>query len=557
MFDAVIVGSGFGGSVMSYRLAQAGLSVCVLERGKAWPPRSFPRTPLQFKQALWDPSEGGHGLYHVWWFRNLAAVVSSGLGGGSLIYANVLLRKDERWFAETVDGRREPWPVTYADLERHYRSAEEILSPIPYPKHLRKTTPKTRAFVDAGNRLALEPFYPPLAITFSGEEQELGRPFGQPRENVHDAQRYTCRLVGECDAGCNFGSKNSLDFTYLAHARDLGAEIRTRQEVKAFERAPNGAFKVEVVDHGQYEEGHKREGSPPRYVLESKRLILSAGALGTPYLLLANRSQLPGISPRLGTRFCGNGDYVAFARRCRTTADGKRVPRTIEPTRGPVITAAIRIGDALDEDGHTGRGFYLEDGGYPQFGAWVSQLLNTPRVLASSRSIELKLLWKVLTNNPVRDLSFDLSELFGSREVSWGTMVLLGMGREVPQGRMHLRGGMLDIEWSRRVAKPYFDSVRSRMGELAEAMGGRLGDNVLSRYLKTVVAAHPVGGCPMGASHATGVVDPATGEVYGYPGLHVADGSVLPGPVGANPSLTIAAVADRFAEGILALEGRL
>src|SRR5207302_7663486 len=112
-------------------------SVCVLERGKAWPPGSFPRTPLEFKRALWDPSKGLHGLYDVWSFRGLGALVSSGLGGGSLIYANVLLRKDKRWFAEqTVDGVC-PWPITYEQLVPHYEAVERVLAPVRYPHRYR------------------------------------------------------------------------------------------------------------------------------------------------------------------------------------------------------------------------------------------------------------------------------------------------------------------------------------------------------------------------------------------------------------------------------------
>jgi len=129
-FDAVIVGSGFGGSVMAYRLAEAGRRVCVLERGKAYPPHSFPRSPYRLARNFWDPSEGFYGLYNVWAFQYLDALVASGLGGGSLIYANVLIRKDEKWFVkeDLLRGGYEHWPVTRADLEEHYDRAEKMLN---------------------------------------------------------------------------------------------------------------------------------------------------------------------------------------------------------------------------------------------------------------------------------------------------------------------------------------------------------------------------------------------------------------------------------------------
>ena len=156
-FDAVIVGSGFGGSVMAYRLAEAGLRVCLLERGKAYPPGSFPRSPYRMRTNFWDPSDGLHGLYNFWGFRGLDALVSSGLGGGSLIYANVLLRKDEKWFVkeDVLNGGYEYWPVTRAELDPHYDRVERMLRPQRYPFDLPPydETSKTRAFRTATERL--------------------------------------------------------------------------------------------------------------------------------------------------------------------------------------------------------------------------------------------------------------------------------------------------------------------------------------------------------------------------------------------------------------------
>ena len=115
-FEAIVIGSGFGGSVMAYRLAEAGLQVCLLERGKAYPPGSFPRSPYRMRESFWDPGEGLYGLYDFWSFHRIHALVASGLGGGSLIYANVLLRKDEEWFVkeDLARGGYEHWPLTRA-----------------------------------------------------------------------------------------------------------------------------------------------------------------------------------------------------------------------------------------------------------------------------------------------------------------------------------------------------------------------------------------------------------------------------------------------------------
>src|SRR5215469_4857402 len=127
-FDAVVVGSGFGASAAACRLAQAGRSVLVLERGRSYPPGSFPRSPRGLSRNLWDPRSGLYGMFDIWAFSGIESLVSSGLGGGSLIYANVLLRKDPAWFVDDSPGAPpRPWPVSYEDLAPYYEAAEKML----------------------------------------------------------------------------------------------------------------------------------------------------------------------------------------------------------------------------------------------------------------------------------------------------------------------------------------------------------------------------------------------------------------------------------------------
>ena len=134
--DAVVIGSGFGGSVTAYRLAEAGKSVILMERGHAYPPGTFARTPIEFAENFWSPADELYGLFETWSFRGLEGLVSSGLGGGSLIYANVLLRKDPEWFVHDSPlpgGGYENWPIGRGDLDRHYDAVEAMMTPAPNP----------------------------------------------------------------------------------------------------------------------------------------------------------------------------------------------------------------------------------------------------------------------------------------------------------------------------------------------------------------------------------------------------------------------------------------
>lgn len=554
--DAVVVGSGFGGSVAAFRLAEAGRSTVVLERGRPYPPGSFPRTPQEMGRAFWDPSEGLYGLFDVWTFRGLESVVSSGLGGGSLIYANVLLRKDERWFVteDPLPGNGyETWPVTRADLDSHYDRVEEMLGAARFPAQREPygQTRKTVALREAADRLGVAHQYPPLAVSFSprpGAEPGLALPIVEPAYgNLHDVPRRTCRLCGECDIGCNDGAKNSLDHTYLSAARHHGADIRTRCEVREIRPRSGGGYEVRYVVHDPALEGRRTNtASLPLRVITCDRLVLGAGTYGTTYLLLRNREHFGGFGPALGSRFSGNGDLLGLLRPDRDTES-----RAFVGSHGPVITTALRVGDEHDGDGCRGRGFYIQDGGYPGFVDWM---VETSRVAGvSRRALRFAARWLIgrLTDSPRSGLSAEMARLLGDGRLSAASLPLLGMGRDVPDGVMRLRGKYLDVRWTTRTSIEYFDGVRATMRELAQVLGARYADNP-TWWLRRVITVHPLGGAPMGRHPGEGVCD-SYGEVFGHPGLYVLDASAMPGPVGANPSLTIAALADRAADRLLAV----
>lgn len=556
-FDAVVVGSGFGGSVTAYRLAEAGKRVAVLERGRPYPPGAFPRTPRQMSQAFWDPPAGLHGLYDVWTFRGFDSIVSSGLGGGSLIYANVLLRKDEKWFVREdplPHGGYEKWPVSRADLDPHYDEVERMLgaNPFPFDSPAYSHSQKTIAMKEAAERLGLSWRLPPLAISFAskpGAEPGLGLPIADADYgNLHGASRRTCRLSGECDIGCNEGAKNTLDHTYLsaaASARPYGADIRTGCEVRDIRVRDGGGYELTYLEHDLEHEGKpvKRAALPSRKVT-CDRLVLAAGTYGTSFLLLRNRAGLPGLSPALGTRYSGNGDLLTFL-----LPGEKESHRSFGASRGPVITSSLRVPDAADGPPGTGRGFHIQDGGYPGFADWLMESTRVTQTML--RAGEFFVRWVLARRRawPDNRMGRELSRLLGDGRLSAGSLPLLGMGRDVPDGLMRLRRGRLDVHWTTATSMEYFERVRGTMREIADALGAGYLDHHMW-FARRIVTVHPLGGAPIGDHPAEAVCDPY-GEVFGLPGLYVADGAAVPGPVGPNPSLTIAALADRMSTRML------
>ncbi len=548
-FDAIVVGSGFGGAVMTYRLAEAGMSVCLLERGKPYPPGSFPRSPWEVGRNFWDPSEGLHGLFDVWSFRGLGGIVASGLGGGSLLWSNVVLRKDRSTF---VKEEGEYWPVTYDDLEPHYERHERMLkaTPYPYDQAPYDRTYKTKAMEHAAGRLDLEWFLPPLAVSFDPGD---GRPRpGEPiqgEENLHGRTRLTCLLCGECNVGCNYGAKNTLDFNYLSLAKlRHGAEIRTRCEVKTFAPRDGGGYTVDYVDHSDAAEGEQRSSPLPPRRLTADRLILSAGAFGSTYLLLRNRAAFPGLSDRLGTHFCGNGDLLTLAIKAREAGG----PRIVDPGYGPVITSTIRVKDAAE--GGPGRAYYIQDGGHPQIVNWIIEASYQLGVLRKGVRLAIRLARLWLRIDRRSDIGREIARFFSPADLSSSSMPLFSMGRDTPDGNMTLTNDdYLDVDWNRKSSTPFFNDLRKTARRVAGVLDAKFMDSP-PWYLSRSVTVHPLGGCPMGRDAREGVVD-SYGRVFDHPGFVIADGSVLPGPVGPNPSTTIAAIAHRAADRLIADAG--
>jgi cholesterol oxidase len=582
--ETVVVGSGFGGSVTAFRLAEAGRDVLVLERGRAYPPGSFPRSPGALTAQFWEPSAGRHGLFDVWSLGGVDAIVAAGLGGGSLIGAGALERADERWFVRAEpppdgqgDARRarrrdrsaQPhgrgWPVGRAELEPHYDAVERMLGAAPFPAGRPgfAATGRAGALRDAAERAGLEWHAAALAVSFgAGGVTAPGLPLPEaPYGNVHGRARTTCQLAGDCVLGCNHGAKNSLDHTYLSAAAFHGAEIRTRCEVRGI--TPDGAdgWVVSYVEHHRAAEGVPADTiALPMRAVRCARVVLAAGALGSTYLLLRARPALGGLAPMLGHGFSGNGDALGLV----------IAPRRPAPAPGglaPTITGAVRVPDTRD-----GRsGFVVHDAGVPAFVSWLLAArdlaaggapglpgLGLPGVGRSLRLAKDTRDWVAarLRGSPAGDLPARLARLAAAGADAEATVALLAVGRAGGDGVLRLADDRLDLDLDldRAALGEYFDRVRATMTELAAELGGRFEPAPLGGADRRATA-HPLGGAPMGHSPRDGVVD-EFGQAFGYPGLYVLDGAALPGPVGAAPALTIAAYADRAAQTMVTVARR-
>jgi cholesterol oxidase len=559
-FDALVIGSGFGGSLAAWRLKKEcpEKRVLVLERGMPYPPGSFARTPSAMRRNFWDPSDWMYGLFETWSFAHAKVLVSSGLGGGSLIYANVMLEKPASTFAGDRSNGGRPWPIRSDLLAARYPEIKSRLGATVLPdKYLHAdpessaAVPKTQQFLDAAHAAGLDgPQLADLAITFeSAQGVEPGAPFGARNANLHGRQRRTCALVGECDAGCNEGAKNSLDYTYLSDFQREGGEIRTCCEAVEISPVKN-EYEVRYLQHLQprarvearARAEHRQEVDgklldPSRDAVRGVRakvVVLAAGTLGSTRLLLASRAALPRLSSKLGQGFSSNGDLLTFARDCSEV--GTERPRQLSPSRGPVITAYAR-------KEVEGQDLWIEDAGGPILSEWGWQFSELLGDLWAMRGT----LWEMARGRRRGRVSRDLARGLGSTRGSSAMLPLLGMGRDIPGGQMQLDRDSLSLDWDPAGSDDYYSRLEEAAARVAGGLGGKLGPRGLGKRGRGLTA-HPLGGCPMATEPGEGVVGP-DGQVFGYERLFVADGSVMPGPIGPNPSLTIAATADHIAEG--------
>lgn len=515
IYDVVVIGSGFGGAVVAARLAEAGRSVCLLERGRRWGPAEYPRSFSAAEDAVWDESRN-YGFLDYRVFHRIDVVQGSGVGGGSLHYFNVQLRAPAAIFARP----EWPAPVTSPVLATYYDRVAPMIESQPLePPAGHRMPARTQAFLDAAAGAGYQSHLVPIAV-------HTGATRAHPLSGLNQEP---CAYTADCLLGCRPRSKNSLDVTYLPWGEGHGLEIRPLHVAERIDPLPmEGGFAVTSrrLDPD-------RPGSGEHSRVEGRQLVLSGGALGSTELLLKARDlyrTLPKLPATLGRRFSPNGDMI-FA----GTLDAER---DVDPSDGPSITAG-----AFVQPPGSRHLVHVQDLGYPPaFTSLAEASVPSIRRLRATLGAGVSYLRAAGGGPPFRS-----ALLFGGSFVPH-MLPYLGMGTDAADGRFRLDGhGQLALDWDPAASKPMFDEMEAAMRRISAALGGKFMRSPPWRPpFRRLLTAHPMGGCVMSDSPDDGVVD-HRGEVWGHPGLYVADSAVIPGPLAVNPSLTIAALAERTA----------
>ncbi len=522
-FDVAIIGSGFGGSVAALRAAQRGLRVVVLEQGRWISAKDMEQAAYQPTKLLWQPALGLNGFFAQDFYRHVSLVRGIGVGGGSIVYAAVLLQPQQGFYDDPA-WRHLPDKDWRQELAPHFQTAQSMLGQATNPRQ----SQQDMWLRQTARRLGVEHQFGPItqAIHF-GDASGSAAVSPDPYFNGQGPDRAACTFCGNCTTGCAVGAKNSLDKNYLHHAQQQGARIISECRVQQIVPMAHGGYRLvfqpigrratEGVDHGQ--------------TMTAQRVIVAGGVVGTTELLLACRDRyrtLPHLSAVLGQHVRTNSETIAAV---------------THPTKVP----GLRDGATISTH------FYLDDLHVHQnrfspahrILRWqVGDLVNDPqpwrRALKTAAGFVM---------HPVRSTA----SMRTGRDWADRTTVLLSMRADDSQlafryGRSWLAGGRWTLQ--SRIppgqARPltYLPTAQQVVQTYAQVSGGIAGNTLLESLGNVSVTAHVLGGAVMASTPEHGVVDERH-EVFGHPGLYVMDASAIPANVGVNPSLTITAMAER------------
>jgi len=502
--DVIVVGSGFGGSVTALRLAEKGYRVTVLEAGQRFTPETLPKSSWDLRAFLWMPRLGLTGMQRITWLKDVVILSGAGVGGGSLVYANTLYTPPAPFFEDPQWSGITDWRD---ELAPHYDQAQRMLGVTDNPTTTPSDVVMQKVAADMGVGHTYRPT--PVGVYFG----EPGRTDKDPYFGGAGPDRTGCLQCGDCMIGCRYGAKNRLDTNYLYLAERLGATIEPLTTVTALRETAAG-WEVDTVPTGK---------KGPVTTRTAGQVVLAAGTLGTQRLLheMRDTGVLPRISATLGQKTRTNSEALLGAQTAKVPA---------QPfNQGIAITSSFHPDDVTHvEPVRYGKGSnamgllstILVDGGgrLPRPLRFLLQALRHPYVFARSLSVR-----------------------------NWSEKTIIVLVMQTLDNSISVRRtrrGKLTSTQGHGAPNPTWipvahEATRRIADEIGGFPGGTVGD-----IANVPMTAHIIGGCVVGDSPETGVID-AYHRVHGYPTLHVVDGAAISANLGVNPSLTITAQAER------------
>ncbi|HET6151726.1 MAG TPA: GMC family oxidoreductase [Marmoricola sp.] len=517
-YDVLIIGSGFGGSVSALRLAEKGYQVAVLEAGARFEDTDFADDSWDVKRYLFRPEVGCYGIQRIDALKDCLIVSGAGVGGGSLVYANTLYEPLDAFYRDPSWAHITDWK---SELAPYYDQAKRMLGVVENPLRTAADDVMKQVADDMG---VGETFHPtPVGVFFGGPGETHHDAIKDPFFGGAGPDRVPCKACGECMTGCRHNSKNTLVKNYLYLAEAQGARVMPLTTVTRISPLDGGGFEVRA----KFTKA-KVAGAAARRTFTARQVIVSAASLGTQRLLhtMKDEGHLPQLSDRLGYLSRTNSESILGA---IAPVDSK-----VDYSRGVAITSSFH------PDEHT----HIEPVRYGKGSNFMS-LMQT--VLTDDAGPEprwrkwLKEMWSQRAN--VKDL-YDFKH-WSERTVI--ALVMQTVDNSITTFNKKIPGTNISYMSSRQghgVPNPTWIPVANQaVTKMAEIVGGTAGGSIGEPFNRPLTA-HFIGGCTIGDSIETGVIDPYQ-RVYGYDGLHIVDGSAISANLGVNPSLTITAQAER------------
>ncbi|MEZ4805018.1 MAG: GMC family oxidoreductase N-terminal domain-containing protein [Bacteroidia bacterium] len=540
-YDVVVIGSGYGGGIAASRLSRAGKKVCVMERGKEFQPGEYPDTLVEASEEMQIHSKNGHvgpqtGLYDLHVNKGISVLVGCGLGGTSLINANVSIKPEARVF----DDPR--WPLelrnefkdSNSHLSKGYDLAMDMLKSKPLPDSIQLNKLKGLQTSAEYNN---EKFY----------RTNINVNFDVDGLNHVGVEQKPCNLCGDCCSGCNHSAKNTVLVNYLPDAKAHGAELFTQASVSHVEKKGDKW----LVYYSIVDSGSDKFGAPDLFV-EAEIVVLSAGTLGSNEILLRSKSKGLQVSDQVGVGFSGNGDVLGFAYNSKHVIDGvgegvHNLDQDKKP--GPCITGIIDV----REQEELNDGMIIEDAAVPgAIGSLLPMTLdvNSKTIGSNQRQDDDKsVIEKVKQRARAMESNIGGPYVGAMRH----TQTYLLMTHDGEGGRIELDKDRLNIDWGGVGSQEIFKKADAQLRKEAKGLSAEYVKNPV--WVKAMgnelVSVHPLGGCNMGDSIETAVVN-HKGQVFSkdsesgvFENFYITDGSVIPRSLGVNPLITISAVSER------------